>query len=49
MIMTTDSASQPCNACGGTGYQHNIQTGINERCPVCCGSGMKYNGPIIIC
>jgi DnaJ-class molecular chaperone len=49
MSTTIDQPYQPCGACGGKGYQHNIQTGINERCPMCGGSGMKYVAPSIIC
>ncbi len=30
-----------CKACGGTGIQHNTQTGMNELCPVCFGKGKR--------
>lgn len=33
--------TESCGACWGTGYQRNIQTGINEKCPVCGGSGRR--------
>jgi rubredoxin len=49
MSITTDQPDQPCGACGGTGYQQNIETGIKERCPMCGGLGKKYVGPSIIC
>ncbi len=28
-----------CGACGGSGFQHNQLTGMNEKCPVCYGAG----------
>lgn len=28
-----------CPACGGSGIQRNIQTGLNVVCPVCGGTG----------
>jgi DnaJ-class molecular chaperone len=49
MSITTDQLSPPCSACGGKGYQRNIQTGINERCPMCGGSGKVYVDQSIIC
>jgi DnaJ-class molecular chaperone len=45
-MITNDQSSRPCDACGGKGFQRNIQTGINERCPMCGGTGIKYNGPV---
>ena len=47
MITTTDQ--NPCSACGGRGYQHNTLTGINEMCPACGGSCIKYAGPGVVC
>lgn len=48
MDSTTNVLEHNCNACGGTGYQQNILTGIKETCPVCGGSGRIYNGPSVI-
>lgn len=47
MDSTTDQLYPYCNACGGTGYQQNIETGIRELCPLCEGSGKRYIGPTI--
>jgi hypothetical protein len=33
--------TEPCGACGCRGYQRNIQTGMNEKCHVCGGSGKR--------
>jgi DnaJ-class molecular chaperone len=30
-----------CRGCGGAGIQHNCQTGMREKCPVCGGSGKE--------
>jgi DnaJ-class molecular chaperone len=48
MYHTTTSANKKhCNACGGTGYQRNMQTGINEMCPICGGKGWFWTEGII--
>lgn len=39
--MLHQSWKEICGACGGGGYQRNIQTGMNEKCPVCGGSGKR--------
>ncbi len=31
----TNNSPDICQACSGRGFQMNIQTGINERCPMC--------------
>ena len=33
-----------CPCCHGCGYQHNIQTNINEPCKCCDGSGTGFPG-----
>jgi len=32
---------EDCPCCMGVGYQHNRQTGINESCGCCGGTGKK--------
>ena len=50
MNSTTDGSAKPCQACGGLGYQYNRVTGINEKCPLCGGSGLNLGGKdYIIC
>lgn len=33
-----------CPCCNGRGFQHNKQTGINEPCRCCDGSGIGFPG-----
>lgn len=31
-----------CAACSGRGFQYSHQSGMNEKCPVCEGSGVRW-------
>ena len=44
---STSTTDMPCRGCGGTGVQHNQQTGVNETCPVCGGTGKMNAGGIL--